>query len=215
MTNPASNERLLRSVADFLVDRDFRVTALMRVIAQSASYQRSSKSTAENSADQRFYSRYYPRRLKAEVLLDALSQVTQIPTAFKDQKLGTRALQLPDSNINSYFLTTFGRPQRVITCECERSDEPSITQVFHLYNGDTVNGKLREDQSVVGQVLPDHDDADIIERAYLAALARRPSGSEKTKLLDVFHGTSADDRRLLVEDLYWSILSSREFLFNH
>ena len=215
MTNPASNERLLRSVADFLVDRDFRVTALIRVIAQSTSYQRSSKSTMENSADQRFYSRYYPRRLKAEVLLDALSQVTQIPTVFKDQKLGTRALQLPDSNINSYFLTTFGRPQRVITCECERSDEPSITQVFHLYNGDTVNGKLREDQSVVGKVLPDHDDADIIERAYLAAFARRPTGSEKTKLLDVFHGTSADDRRLLVEDLYWSILSSREFLFNH
>ena len=148
-----------------------------------------------------------------------LSQVTQIPTAFKDHPRGLRALQLPDSNINSYFLTTFGRPERVITCACERSDEPSITQVFHLYNGDTVNGKLQAPDSIVGQIVgqinPDHPDTMPIEQAYLAALSRAPSESEAKQLLKVFQATPAVDRRLLIEDLYWSILSSREFLFNH
>ncbi|MBB75538.1 MAG: S-layer protein [Planctomycetaceae bacterium] len=219
ITNPASNERLLHAVSRFLVSRNFRLKELIRTIVQSAAYQRSSQATRENAADHRFYSRYYPRRMKAEVLLDALSQVTQIPTAFKDHPRGLRALQLPDSNINSYFLTTFGRPERVITCACERSDEPSITQVFHLYNGDTVNGKLQAPDSIVGQIVgqinPDHPDAMPIEQAYLAALSRAPSESEAKQLLKVFQATPAVDRRLLIEDLYWSILSSREFLFNH
>ena len=215
ITNPASNERLLQAVSDFLVSRNFRLKELIRTMVQSAAYQRSSQASKENAADQRFYSRYYPRRMKAEVLLDALSQVTQVPTAFKDHPRGFRALQLPDSNINSYFLTTFGRPERVITCECERSDEPSITQVFHLYNGDTVNGKLQAADSIVGQIGSDVPDTMPIEQAYLAALSRTPSESEAKKLLEVFQATPAADRRLLIEDLYWSILSSREFLFNH
>ena len=215
VTNPASNELLLQAASAFLVSRNFRLKELIRVIVQSAAYQRSSQATKENAADQRFYSRYYPRRMKAEVLLDALSHVTQIPTAFKDHPRGVRALQLPDSNINSYFLTTFGRPERVITCECERSDEPSITQVFHLYNGDTVNGKLQSAESIVGQIGPDDPHTEPIQRAYLAALSRAPSATEERKLLEVFQATATEERRLLIEDLYWSILSSREFLFNH
>src|SRR5437762_3517150 len=150
LTNPASNEKLLSALAGFLADQKFDLKALMREILQSATYQRSGKPLPENAADKRFYSHYYPRRLMAEVLLDAYSQVTGVPTEFatdlrnqnrglgEKYPLGFRALQLPDTKIASYFLTTFGRPDREKTCECERTAEPNIAQVLHIANGDTI-----------------------------------------------------------------------------
>ena len=143
LTNPPSNERLLARLSEFLVKNRFDLKALIRLVMNSQTYQRSSRITAGNQADLRFYARYYPRRLKAEVLLDAISAATGQPTAFKGYPAGTRSLQLPDSNIASRFLSTFGRPDRVITCECERSDEPSMVQVLHIVNGDTLNNKLQ------------------------------------------------------------------------
>src|SRR5690606_2442640 len=96
-----------------------------------------------NKDDARFYSRYYPRRMMAEVLLDAVSQVSGSPTKFPNFPEGWRAMQLPDSNVDSYFLKTFGRPERTATCSCERTDEPSMVQVLHLSNGDALNQKLQ------------------------------------------------------------------------
>ena len=216
VTNPASNEKLLTTAAAYLVRNRYDLKELMRVILKSATYQRASKPLPTNAADSRFYSRYYPRRMKAEVLLDALSQVSGAPTEFSGQKKGTRALQLPDTNVASYFLTTFGRPDRVITCDCERSDEPSITQVFHIYNGNTLNGKLQAKENTLTVSLQgDHSNARLVERVYLSALSRYPTDAEQKKLLTVLDATPAKERRLVIEDLYWSILSSREFLFNH
>lgn len=215
LTNPASNEELLNAAARFLAENRFDLKELMRAILKSEAYQRSSASLPGNQPDERFYSRYYPRRLKAEVLLDAISQVTGSPTEFPNQKKGTRALQLPDSNIDSYFLANFGRPRRVITCECERSDEPSMTQVFHLYNGNTLNSKLQAQDGRLAQAMEGTlTDQQRIEDVYLAALMRLPTESEKQRLLAVFNEPGAD-RRQVLEDLYWSVLSSREFLFNH
>ncbi|MFM8252289.1 MAG: DUF1549 domain-containing protein [Planctomycetota bacterium] len=221
LTNPASNEPLLAEAAQFLSQHQYDLKALMRVILQSAPYQRSSRALAHNRADERFYSRYYPRRLAAEVLLDAVSQVTAVPTEFKmaDNKpyaKGTRALQLPDANVDSYFLKTFGRPERLITCDCERSDEPSMTQVLHMANGNTLNGKLqtpgnRLEQQLAAGAAP----AAIIEELYLSALSRFPSDAEREQLLSALQETPAAERRVAFEDLYWSVLSSREFLFNH
>src|SRR5207247_11332360 len=140
VTNPASNEKLLSAIANYLADQRFDLKALMRAILQSETYQRSSESLPENQADARFYSRYYPRRLMAEVLLDAYSQVTGVPTEFQldlrnqnrgigeKYPAGLRALQLPDTRAFSYFLETFGRPDRLKTCECERTAEPSMSQ---------------------------------------------------------------------------------------
>ena len=163
-TNPASNEKLLSATAKYLVEKKFDLKALMRAILQSETYQRSSVPLPENAADTRFYSRYFTRRLMAEVLLDAISQVTDVPTDFKTQKgrggpaqvsfaKGLRALQLPDSNIDSYFLATFGRPAREKTCECERTAEPNMTQVLHIANGDTINKKLGAKDNRIGQWL--------------------------------------------------------------
>jgi hypothetical protein len=216
LTNPPSNAPLFDAAARYLVDHGYDVKALMRAILQSATYARSSQPLAENTADQRFYSRYYPRRMMAEVLLDALSQVAGSPTKFGDYAPGTRALQLPDANVNSYFLKTFGRPLRAITCECERSSEPSMVQVLHISNGDTINEKLSAKGNRLEQLLAANlTDEQIVEEAYVSALSRFPTDGEKSKLAAALAAAPPADRRAAVEDLYWSILSSKEFLFNH
>jgi hypothetical protein len=216
LTNPASNEALLTAAAGYLVEQRFDLKALMRAILQSATYQRSSRALPENQGDDRFYSRYYPRRLMAEVLLDALSQVTAAPTQFPIYPAGWRALQLPDANVNSKFLKTFGRPDRLITCECERTDDPSMVQVLHLSNGDTINQKLESKGNRLDQrIAAGATNEAIIEEACLAALSRYPTENEKRLLLALLTEPGDEDRRVLIEDLFWSILSSREFLFNH
>lgn len=216
LTNPASNELLLAAVSQHLVEHEFDLKALMRTILRSETYQRDSTPLEGNVADERFYSRYYPRRLMAEVLLDITSQVTMVPTMFNGYPSGWRAIQLPDSSVDSYFLKTFGRPDRVITCECERTEAPSMVQVLHLSNGETLNAKLeaagnRIEKLVANDAAPES----IIEEAYLTALCRFPTKSEEKQLLQVFAETPTEQRRMAVEDLFWSILTSKEFLFNH
>ncbi len=228
LTNPASNEKLLSAAAKFLADEKFDLKALMRAILRSETYQRSSQSLPENAADQRFYSRYFPRRLMAEVLLDAYSQVTGVPTEFQvdlrnqnrglgdKYPLGLRAVQLPDTKTLSYFLKTFGRPEREKTCECERTSEPSMGQALHIANGDTLNKKLSAAGNGVEKLIADKPaDEKLIEEAYLSSLSRFPTAGEKEKLLAALAEAKATERRAAVEDMYWAILSSREFLFNH
>lgn len=216
VTNPASNEELLSAAAKFLADNKYDLKALMRAILQSETYQRSSRALVENSGDTRFYSRYYPRRLMAEVLLDTLSQVTDAPTQFKGYPEGWRAIQLPDSNVDSYFLKSFGRPEREKTCECERTAEPSVTQVLHISNGDTLNKKLSAKKNRVEKLLAEKLPAEkVIEEVYLGALSRYPTEPEKAKLLKTWEEAGEKEQRQVLEDIYWAVLSSREFLFNH
>jgi hypothetical protein len=148
------------------------------------------------------------------VMLDAVSQVTAVPAQFKGYPSGWRAIQLPDSNVDSYFLKSFGRPERDKTCECERTANPSVTQVLHIANGDTVNKKL-ESQGGLVERLSGYAPEKIVEETYLAALCRLPSAAEKQKVSALFEKASAAEKRPLVEDLLWAVLSSKEFLFNH
>jgi len=215
LTNPASNEELLAAAAKYLTENHFDLKALMRAILQSKTYQRSSQPLPENAADARFYSRYYPRRMMAEVLLDAMSQVSGSPTQFGEYPAGWRAMQLPDANVNSYFLKTFGRPERVVTCECERTADPTMVQVLHISNGDSLNDKLQAKGNWIEKLLAaGTPDDKLIENVYLAALSRFPTDEEKQKLMAAL-AEPGQDKRQLVEDLFWSVLSSREFLFNH
>jgi len=229
VSNPASNEKLLSALADYLVKQNFDLKALMRVILNSETYQRASVTLPENETETRFYSRYYPRRLMAEVLHDAVVQITDVPTAF-DQvafaggdkqattfyEKGTRAIQLYDSAIESYFLQTFGRNERAITCECERSNEPSMVQVLHLSNGDTVNQKLSDPASRITEMVKRKvPDTQAVEDAFLWCLSRYPKEEERRQYVALLAETPAADRRLALEDLYWSLITSREFLFQH
>ncbi len=215
LTNPPSNAKLMAAVANYLVEQNYDLKSLMRAILESATYARSSQPLSGNMADTRFYSRYYPRRMMAEVLLDALSQATGAQTQFSGYAAGTRAVELPDVNVASYFLQSFGRPERELTCECERTAEPSMVQVLHLSNGDTLNQKLEtKDNRLTKQLEANRTDAEIVEEAYLAALSRFPTEAERARLVAAL-GEAEAERRTAIEDLYWSILSSKEFLFNH
>jgi hypothetical protein len=228
ITNPSSNEKLLSAAAKFLADQKFDLKALMRAILQSETYQRSSVALPENAPDQRFYSRYYPKRLMAEVLLDSYSQVTGVPTEFRvdlrnqnrgigeKYPAGLRALQLPDTRAFSYFLETFGRPDRVKTCECERTAEPSMSQALHIANGDTLNKKLfAKDNALTKLLAAKMPDEKLVEEASLACLSRLPTAAEKAKFLKALADTKDSERRTALEDVYWALMSSREYLFNH
>jgi hypothetical protein len=228
VTNAASNEPLFAALCDEIVKQKFDLKALMRTILQSETYQRSSITLPENITDLRYGSHYVPRRLKAEVLLDTVSQVTAAPTTFKIDRrnanrgtadaypMGFRALQLPDSNIASYFLKSFGRADRVATCECERTNEPSMAQALHLANGDTLNQKLAQKDNRLDALLTSKQpDAKIIDEAYLLTLTRQPTEREKTKATQLLATAKPEDRRVTLEDLFWSLMSSKEFLFNH
>lgn len=228
-SNPASNEPLFAAATEFLVAQKFDLRALMRVILQSESYQRSSEPLAGNAEDRRFYSRYYPRRLMAETLHDAIAQVTMVPTVFKTQDvsanggkeiafpLGWRAMQLPDAGTDSYFTRAFGRPNRDQTCECERTAEPSVAQALHVANGNTINQKLADMKSCVSRELAaKRTPADWVTDAFLASLSRLPTGAERERFSQLFAGvTDEKEQRLALEDTYWALLSSKEFLFNH
>jgi hypothetical protein len=232
VSNPASNEELLTAAAEYLVAQQFDLKSLMKIILQSNAYQRSSQPLPGNQAEQRFYSRYYPRRMMAEVLHDAVAQVTDVPTKFDSiafpgadrQKtdfypLGTRAVQLYDSAVENYFLQAFGRNERRIVCECERSDEPSMVQVLHISNGDTINEKLAAKGNRLDKLLEQRakgmTDDQLLDEIYLTCLARYPTDEERTQLVSLLPAASQLDERVVLEDVFWGILSSREFLFNH
>jgi hypothetical protein len=216
LTNPPSNPELLDAAAKHLVDNRFQLKSLMRVILQSAAYQRSSIALEENKLDDRFYSRYYPKRMMAEMLLDTVSAVTGESTKFAGFPDGYRALQLPSSSAASYFLSTFGRPERLVTCTCERNDQPTMVQVLHIANGDTLNGKLRAKNNVIDRGLAaKKPDAALLDDLYLHAFSRKPTPDERKNVLDELAKTPAAEKRLAWEDVYWSVLSSKEFLFNH
>ena len=227
ISNPASNEPLLQAISEHLAKNDYDLKSLMRLILRSETYRRSSTPLPENEGDQKYYSRYYPRRLMAEVLQDAITSVTRVSPKYNRITLsdgctegtclyreGTRALQLSDSAVTSYFLKTFGRNEREITCECERSNKPSMVQVLHLSNGDTLNNNLRSKQSCVNTMITQGND-DIIDEAYLLCLSRRPSDSERKRLQNIFEVAPETERRGVVEDLFWALMTSREFLFQH
>jgi hypothetical protein len=229
LSNPASNEALLDALAQRLVENKYDLKSLMRVILQSETYQRSAASPEASAADLRHYASYYPRRLMAEVALDAISQVAGVPSAFTQIEFqgadfektdaypaGTRALQLHDSAVVSPFLKTFGRHQRMITCQCERSNVPSLVQSLHVSNGDTILQKLASKDGQVERALASAAPSyRIIEELYLSALSRFPTDGEMKQLLTAIEEAGSDDRRTAIEDVYWAVLSSREFLFNH
>jgi hypothetical protein len=232
-TNPASNRELFDALTKDFIDNGFDMKRLTRTIMNSAAYQRSSAKVPGNETDERYYSRYIIRRLSGEVILDALSQVAAAPTVFNqvytgveggmaattNYPLGTRAMQLPDSRVASRFLDAFGRPDRMAVCSCERQQDATVGQALMINNGQILNDKLRAKNSRVQQWLDAKlGENQMIENVFQLALARSPSASERAKCLEVFANAPAGKdaaRREAIEDLFWAVLSTREFLFNH
>ena len=222
-TNPATNDKLLNDLVKDFVAHNFDVDYLVQTIMLSATYQASSTPRKENADDDKFGSHYVIKRLPAEVLLDAYSHVTKVPEKFEGYPAGTRALQLPDSAVRSYFLSAFGRPVRAQTRESERTSVPTVTQALHIFNGDTLNTKLRAPDNSIEMLLKlGFTDEQIVDYLYLSSLSRHLRDDERTALVNALKsaeqqpGHAADDaRRTALSDLAWAMLTSEEFMFNH
>ncbi|MEQ1858647.1 MAG: DUF1549 domain-containing protein [Chthoniobacteraceae bacterium] len=227
-TNPPSNPELLDALAERFVGSGYDLKALVRDITQSRTYQLSALPNEHNAGDRQGFSRYYAKRLTAEVLLDALNAVTRTPGTFAGMPPGTRAISLPDNSFNSssYFLSVFGRPDSSSACECERTQEASLAQALHLLNAKDIQEKLASDSGVAAQLAGDsRSDEEKLRELYLAAYARQPDAGELTlakthldkprKAADGQPLDAAKGKRLGYEDIVWAILNTKEFLFNH
>jgi hypothetical protein len=214
-TNPPSNPELLDALAQEVRVAGFDLNKITRLIVSSQAYQRSSRPLPENEKDEMNFSRALFRRIPAEVLLDMVSQSTDIDERFKGMPAGTRAIQLWDSKTPHYFLKLFGRPQRLSTCSCERNHEPSVAQVLHLFNSPEIQRKLSHDRGVVAKLAASRaNDRDLVDDLYLTILSRLPSSQERD--VAVSHlANQAAERRQAAEDLAWSLLNTLEFAFNH
>jgi hypothetical protein len=219
-TNPPSNEPLMDALVKDFVRHGYDLKYLCRIILHSATYQRSWRTNPTNVNDDRYFSHYLAKRLPSEVILDAVSQVTEVPTPFASYAPGTRALQLPDTSVDSYFLDVFGRPQRAATCDCERDPQPNLRQALHVINGDTLNQKVATKGGWVDRAVQRGlSSRDVVETLYLSAYSRYPTEtelSEATRLLgEASQVKDEKTRREALEDFTWAMLTGKEFVFNH
>jgi hypothetical protein len=215
VTNPATNQELLDALAKHFVDSGFNLKDLVRTICTSQVYQLASTPNDYNANDKQNYSRYYPKRLPAEVLLDAIDQVTESKTGFGGVPQSVRAVQLPDSGFGSYFLTVFGRPESTSACECERSSEVNLAQSLHLLNSSEVQGKLSAGGGRAALLAGDkvRPREQKIREIYLRVYSREPQADEAAVAIE--HLSKAKDEKLAYEDILWALINTKEFLFNH
>ena len=213
ISNPPVNAPLLDALADRLVETDYDIKQLVRDIAASHAYQRSTRANETNVTDLTNFSRAHPRRIRAEVLLDCITQVTRTEDDFRGLPPGARAVQIIDGNTSTYFLETFGRASRETVCSCEVVMEPNLSQALHLINGTTTNKKIRQG-GLVGLLLKQgKTPTQVIEHLYLAALSRKPSETELQRVVGLVETSERQDEAL--DDVFWALLNSKEFIFNH
>lgn len=213
-TNPASNPQLLDALAKDFIEHRFDMKHMCRVMLNSNVYQLGSEPTDGNKKDRQNFARYYGRRMIAEVFLDSVDQATGAKTKFNGVASSARAVDLPHENFGSHFLDTFDRPRRVTGCECERSSGATLAQVLTLANSDDIESKIADGQGVIARLIKDqtpHDE--IVDELYLGSLSRFPTAVEKTKTK--YFVDSIENKTEAYQDLLWTLLNSREFMFNH
>lgn len=213
ISNPASNPELLDALSQRFTDSNYNFKQLVRDICRSNTYQRSTERNESNATDERNFSHSTLRRIKAESLLDCITQVTGTKDKFQGLPMGSRAVQIANGGTSTYFLTTFGRATRDTVCSCEVKMEPTLSQALHLLNGETVNDKIRAGGLIDRWLKEKAEPLSVVERLYIRCLGRRPTILEIAKLQPML--TKGSDLPQKLEDLFWSLLNSREFIFNH
>jgi Protein of unknown function (DUF1549)/Protein of unknown function (DUF1553)/Bacterial Ig-like domain (group 2) len=215
-TNPASIPELMDALEKDFISHGFDQKHILRTIVNSRVYQLDSEPPHASPSENQFYTYYTVKRLSAEQLLEAIDFVTNTPDKFDGLPEGTRPIQLPDPEVNSYFLNTFGRPNRKVVGEATRNNETNVTQVLHLMNSDYLQQKLSAPSGRVATLIKLLPTAQIVPNIYYATLARPPSKEEYRQAMEFLaECDSADSKKKVVEDLLWTLLNSREFLFNH
>jgi hypothetical protein len=213
ISNPASNPELLAELGKRFTAYKYDFKKLVRDICLSRTYQLATGANDTNKGDTRNFARAYLRRIKAETFLDCISQVTETRNKFPGLPLGARAVQIADGSISTYFLTTFGRAVRETVCSCEVRLEPTLSQSLHLLNGDTTTARISQGNLVGKRLAEKKAPAQIIEELYVRCLSRKPTAKEAAKLKALVD--EEKDKKQALEDVFWSLLNSREFMFNH
>ena len=213
-SNPAANDELLAALAADFTRSGFKLRPLVRTIMASRTYQLAAEPNETNADDAKYFSHAATKLLSAEQLLDALGDVTGVPEKFPGLPAGTRAVQLPDTDVAHPFLKTFGQPARELACECERESDGNLAQALQLINGPTINDKVKNPANRLAKLLSGPGtDRSRLDELYLTALSRAANDDEAKVALT--HVEKRTDKRKAWEDVLWAVLNTREFLFRH
>ena len=213
VSNPPVNAPLLDALSQRFTEYNYDFKKLVRDICSSRTYQLSTRTNETNETDDRNFSHAALRRIRAEILLDVISQATETKDKFAGLPLGARAVQIADGNTASYFLTTFGRASRQTVCSCEVKMEPNLGQALHLINGESVHAKVQQGGVVAKLLEAKKSPSEIVAELYLRCLSRPPTDAETAQIDEQLAG--GNDPRAALEDVFWALLNSREFIFNH
>jgi hypothetical protein len=213
VSNPASNPELFEELGKRFTASKYDLKSLVRDVCNSRTYQRSTSRNESNATDEKNFAHALVRRIKAENMLDTISSVTETKDKFQGLPMGARAVQIADGQSSTYFLTTFGRATRETVCSCEVKMEPTLSQALHLLNGDTVNAKIKQGGLVPRLLATKKFPEERLMDLYVRTLCRRPTREEVDKLLPALGEGSKPAQAY--EDIFWALLNSREFLFNH
>ena len=215
-TNPPANPELLNALSEHFIQSGFDLKELVRTICRSRTYQLSALPNEYNASDKQNFSRYYPRRLSAEVLYDAFHIVTDTSENFGGMPAGTKAMQLADASSATYFLQVFGQPKGDTACECERSMDANLAQSLHLLNGREIQDKIARDGARTARLATDaaRPDDERIKELYRWVFAREPNAEELEVAL-AYLKKHADNVRRGYEDVVWALINTKEFQFNH
>jgi hypothetical protein len=218
VTNPPSNPELLDALAKDLVDKKYSLKELVKTICKSRTYQLSPEPNEYNQSDRQSFARYYPRRLPAEVVFDALCQLTDSPPDFpglpRDRNAPARALMLPDESFQSYFLDVLGRPQRISACECERVNEASLAMTLHLLNSQEVQDRITRGGGRADRLAADpRPDEEKLTELFLLAVGTKPT-PEQLRLAKEHLAKHEKNKKLAYENFIWALVNSKAFLFN-
>jgi hypothetical protein len=213
VSNPASNPELLQELGKRFTEYKYNFKKLVRDICTSRTYQLATETTPSNQGDSRNFAHGTIRRIRAETFLDCISLVTETKNKFPGLPMGARAVQIADGTVSNYFLSTFGRATRETVCSCEVKLEPTLSQSLHLMNGDTTTQRIAGGDLIGRRLAAKKTPAEIIEELYVRCLSRKPLPEERSKL-EASLATEPDKKKGL-EDVFWALLNSREFMFNH
>lgn len=213
VSNPPSNPALLTELSRRFAESGWNFRAIVRSIVTSRTYQRSSDWNESNRSDSVNFSHAAVRRVRAEVLLDVLAEVTDTKNKFPGLPLGARAVQMADGRTTNYFLTTFGRATREDVCTCAVRMDPSLSQALHLLNGDAANDRIRQGKLVERRLATGGTPSAIIDELFVRCFSRMPTERERLETLVTV--LDAPDKRQALEDVFWALLNSPEFIFNH
>ncbi len=212
ISNPPSNPELMDALATKLIEYNYDLRRIVRDVCNSATYQRTTRPNESNALDERNFAKATIRRMRAEVMLDCISQVTETKDKYKGLPLGARAVEIADGKTSSYFLTTFGRSDRDVICARELVG-PTLSQALHMLNGETVEGKIANGAVVQKLMKSNLTPREITADLYLRCFGRSPSEPELRKLEE--HLGVTEEQPKVYTDIFWALLNAKEFMFNH